>query len=283
MFSILHQPYPVPEKTPLQIFLIGLLAGAFIALFLIIVQPFGTDTVEFAGKNLFLSGYGLIVALVIWLANIVPLVFVDEAKWTVGKQILLIFATVLVGITLSYFYVLLLGGAANWSDYRYFLINAISIAIFPVFGMVLTDYVLKLKRYGRGAQEFNELKTATAKTITTASSLVVTDDQERAIVTLPTNRIWCLRSDRNYVDIFHLDADDQVAKTTVRNTLTRLGTDLPEHFLRCHRSYVVNAAVVEKVSGNAQGYRLHCGDFAEEAVPVSRSKSTEILGFIQAR
>ena len=100
------------------------------------------------------------------------------------------------------------------------------------------------------------------------------------MLSLATENIWCLRSDRNYVDIFHLNADNEPIKTTVRNTLTGLAVDLPENFLRCHRSYVVNTDWVDDVSGNAQGYRLHYAIFPDVPVPISRGKSKEILGSI---
>ncbi|MFK8164739.1 MAG: hypothetical protein AB8H12_19995 [Lewinella sp.] len=50
---MLRQPYPVTEKSSRYILLAGVAAGTFVALFLIIFQPFGTDTVSFAYKNLF--------------------------------------------------------------------------------------------------------------------------------------------------------------------------------------------------------------------------------------
>jgi len=281
MFSLLRQPYPIPERTPAQIFLTGLLAGAFVALFLIIFQPFGTNEVEFEGKTLFLSGYGLIVSVVIWLANFLPARLADEARWTVGKQVLLMLATILLGITISYFYVMLLGGTFGWHGYSIFLVNAMSVAVFPILGLTLADYVIKLRRYGGGAKIFNERTPAAAVTSATLPPLVVKDEQDRPVVTLPVSRIWCLRSDRNYVDIFHLDEEGTATKTTVRNTLTKLGEELPANFLRCHRSFVVNAPGVDRVSGNAQGYRLHHPDFEDMAVPVSRGRSAEILGFIR--
>jgi DNA-binding LytR/AlgR family response regulator len=43
-------------------------------------------------------------------------------------------------------------------------------------------------------------------------------------------------------------------------------TDVP---MRCHRSYVVSRAAIERVSGNAQGYKLHLAA-GQVVVPVAR-------------
>lgn len=251
------------------------------AAFLILFQPFGTDDVNFPHKNLFLAGYGLIAAAVIWLFILVPSTMFRAERWTIGKQLATSLLAVLFGITVSYFYLLLLDGSASWETYRIFVGNAFTIAIFPVVGMILADYIVKLKHYDRGAKAFNEKLPAPASAPPLVTELQILDEQDRPLFTLRTDKIWCLRSDRNYVDIFHLGATDEVVKTTVRNTLTKLSEELPASFLRCHRSYVVNAASVESVTGNAQGYQLHSATFPEIAVPVSRGKSAEILGFIR--
>lgn len=299
---LLHQPYPVSERSVRQILLTACLAGAFVALFLIVFQPFGTAEQDFPGKTLFLSGYGLIVAAVIGLSSILPGRMFQPERWTVGRQILLISGTVLVGITASYFYVLLLGGSPSWRSYGFFVVNSMTVAVFPIVGITLADYMVKLNRYRKGAMDFNERP---AKVVVPAAPAVpqeknlvpaaappkpaevpavvlhLTDDQDRPVTDLPTASIWCLRSDRNYVDVHHLNADGQPVKTTVRNTLTKLSADLPEDFLHCHRSCYVRATAVDSVTGNAQGYQLHHSAFPDCPVPVSRGKSAEVLGFIQ--
>ena len=45
---------------------------------------------------------------------------------------------------------------------------------------------------------------------------------------------------------------------------------------RCHRSYLVNTALVDYVSGNAQGYQLHLKGTDQE-VPVGRTFAPTIL------
>ena len=292
MFRILHQPYPLTEKSPRGVLLSGLVAGGFVALFLIVFQPFGTDDTVFRYKHLFLAGYGLIVAITIWSTMSLPARFAVPERWTVGKQLLMLLTGALFGITASYFYLLLLGGTPTWRTYGRFVANAASVAIFPLAGLTLVDYWLKLTRYQRGATAFNqrpapasapdpEPATEAANAPAAALDFALLDDQQRPVLALPADRIWCLRSDRNYVDLFHYSPDGQATKTTVRNTLGRVSAGLPAGFLHPHRSYYVRAAAVGDVTGNAQGYRLHHPDFPDVPVPVSRGKSAEILAVLR--
>jgi len=46
-------------------------------------------------------------------------------------------------------------------------------------------------------------------------------------------------------------------------------------FVRCHRTFMVNFDKIEKVSGNAQGYRLHLVDVGE-TIPVSRNLNSMV-------
>ena len=58
----------------------------------------------------------------------------------------------------------------------------------------------------------------------------------------------------------------------LRSTLKKMEEQLANHpaFFRCHRMYLVNLKLVNTVSGNAQGLKLHLSSL-EEPIPVSRS------------
>lgn len=62
----------------------------------------------------------------------------------------------------------------------------------------------------------------------------------------------------------------------LRSSLSRLENQLEgQNIVRCHRSFIVNLDKVEKVTGNAQGYKLHL-ETPELVVPVAR-KYSEIV------
>jgi DNA-binding LytR/AlgR family response regulator len=71
-------------------------------------------------------------------------------------------------------------------------------------------------------------------------------------------------------------------KTLIRNTLSKIEKQLPfDNIKKCHRSYLANLNLIEKITGNAQGYRLHFPFSTEITVPVSRSKGKELLDILE--
>jgi multisubunit Na+/H+ antiporter MnhG subunit len=56
-------------------------------------------------------------------------------------------------------------------------------------------------------------------------------------------------------------------RTTIRQIEETLQQELA--FVRCHRAYIVNTGRIDRVTGNAQGYKLSLRDTSEE-IPVSR-------------
>ena len=98
---------------------------------------------------------------------------------------------------------------------------------------------------------------------------VKTDHQ---IVKVNFRDILFIESLREYVRI-HTPAERIVA----RLSLQRLEELLPpEHFIRIHRTYIVNIGHVQKIEGNL----LHIG---KEQLPVSKGKREEFLKFIEEK
>lgn len=67
------------------------------------------------------------------------------------------------------------------------------------------------------------------------------------------------------------EAEEALQKVIVANAPAS-----PIGFHRCHRSFLVNGALVEEVLGNSQAYRLRMR-YLEEPVPVSRSFDVEVF------
>ena len=286
MLDFLRQPYPGPASAPRRSLLFAVGAGLFVAGFLIVFRPFGTAPGHVPGLNAFLAGYGIIVAVTFSLPTLLLPVLAPrwsaEAVWTVGKQLLVILLMTVIGITASYFYLLRLGGAPDWRSYFSFFRNGLIITVFPLSFLVLLDYIRKLRHYREGAADHNARRPA-APTAVAASVpvLVLRDSQERPAVEVAADRLWCLHAEGNYVEVWWQEADTY-RRTLVRNTLQHLEEQLPPAgpLLRCHRSWVVNAALVAEITGNAQGYRLHRP--GAPAVPVARGRSKRVLARLSA-
>jgi hypothetical protein len=280
LFQFLTAPYPFHRNFASGLaFAIG--AGAFVALFLIVFQPFGTREFQHENKTLFLAGYGLVIAAFIWLgSNLPPRAFprfFDEERWTVGKHIL--FSTLVFLLVFAACYVykdVALGLPVSWRGFFGFLPFAFSIAIFPIAGLVMGSYVLRLKHHSKVADAANShLHSPVEKSALRTLSLP--DENGKSALELAPNQLLYLHAADNYVEVFHLENGQAPRRSILRNTLTNLESSLAEAGLvRCHRSYLVNLGRVERVSGNAQGYRLHFA-WLEASVPVARGRSTEVL------
>jgi hypothetical protein len=280
LFQFLTAPYPFHRNFASGLaFAIG--AGAFVALFLIVFQPFGTREFQHENKTLFLTGYGAVIAVSTWLINnLTPRVFprhFDEERWTVGKHIL--FSTLVFLLVFAACYVykdMFLGLPVSFRGFIGFLPFAFSIAIFPIAGLVTGNYVLRLKHHSKVADAANShLHLPVEKSALRTLSLP--DENGKFALELAPNQLLYLQAADNYVEVFHLENGQAPRRSILRNTLTNLESSLAEAGLvRCHRSYLVNLGRVERVSGNAQGYRLHFAGL-EASVPVARGRSAEVL------
>lgn len=285
MRSFLSNPYPAPDPRLSRSALGSILLGGFVAGFLIVFKPFDTSEASIPNLNLFLSGYGLVIAAVTFIPNLLIRLLVpgwlSELRWNIGRQILYLFVIVSLGISASYAYLLLAGGQANWRDYFFFYRNGLLVASMPIIIITLLDYIRKLRYYETGAASFNAVPPS-VKSKGSAELFELSDAQGRRELSIHPDELWCLHSDGNYVEVwFSQNEAGDYERKLIRNTLSELTEQLPAsaNFLLCHRSWVVNADLVQNLSGNAQGYRLH-----REGAPtviVARGRSKKVLQAIQ--
>ncbi|MFT5999278.1 MAG: hypothetical protein ACI81P_001735 [Neolewinella sp.] len=293
MLNFLNSPYPSLDFQRSRSLLKSALIGAFVAIFLMVFKPFGSAEAKIANLNLFLAGYGVVIASITFLPHLLfrlaaPRVFREE-EWTIGRQIGYLFCVVSLGITASYWYLLQAGGQANWPDYLYFFRNALIVASFPILIITLLDDIRKLRHYESGAAVANaQLGPSSGSALPplapAAAPLVVpftlTDDQNRPELTIIPEKLWCLHSEGNYVEAWTINDAGGHDRTLIRNTLASLIKQLPATgFLTCHRSWVVNASLVASVTGNAQGYQLLRP--GAPTVVVARGRSKVVLGKLQ--
>jgi hypothetical protein len=248
---------------------------------LIFFQPFGTADFHHPYKQLFLAGYGMVIAaagfLMVYVAPRLLGGWFDEERWTVGKQILLLLSSFGLAIAGCYFYKdWFLGLPLSWRGFMGFFPLALSIALFPIVAIVAGAYIRQLKHYASGAEMANQ-RVGHREEPPPSALLALTDEGGRPALEVQADDILFLRAADNYVEVFYL-LDGQPARTMIRNTLSVMEGALPDPvFFRCHRSYLVNLNRVERLSGNAQGYRLHFGGVAELSAPVARGRNTALL------
>lgn len=273
MLKILQQPYPHSDSDRRKI-LLSLGAGFFIGMFLIYFEPFGINDLHSPNKISILSGYGIITsATMLFLYFVVPNIFPNyfkEENWTVGREIFFFMLNVtLIAIFNVLFSILTL----SLETKSYLLFSMVGytfiLGIFPTVGIVLSNYIYHLKQYSKPPQP------TLSNEQTTTSLLKLIAENEKDTLKLSTQNLFYIESSDNYSTVVFLK-DGQVFKELIRSSLTRLEGQIKlETIVRCHRSFIVNLDKVVKVSGNAQGFKLHLEE-ADFIVPVAR-KYSEIV------
>jgi len=135
--------------------------------------------------------------------------------------------------------------------------------------LLVTERVL-LKRYLARAGKINTELGAIDQKLPMEMIQLDFDDKEGELV-ISLKDLLVFEASDNYVSVYYRK-DDEIEKVLRRGTLKMVEEQLGQNELiqRCHKSFIVNISNVEKVSGNAQGYKLHFRNL-EFSIPVSRS------------
>lgn len=291
MFQLLRQPYPIDEPAS-RTWLRATFIGLFVGLFLLAFQPFDLDQWQTPYKALKLLGFG-VVSFVLTTFNFLvwPRLFphvIREETWTVGKAILFITTNILLIAVANRLYLAwLLGSAVYLPDLFSMVLITFLVGIFPTAGAVTASYIAKLRQYTRQAADLPVhtgtsvsdpavTTVVTSEEPTVATPLTLVADNEKDQITLAPADLLYVESSDNYCTVVYVK-NGQPVKPLLRSSLGRLEEQIAQpHIVRCHRSYVVNLDRVERVTGNAQGYKLHLfgGQFQ---IPVARKYNDTLV------
>jgi hypothetical protein len=266
LIPLFKQAFPRPDLSLWGKLRVSLLEGLGVALLFWVFQPFGLGNIE--GHPAFPTAYGAIVfAFTAMYRCIFPLffpVYFLEKNWTVGREILGIMG-ILIGITAG---ILLFHESYYGKDFAhpltvFFLV--VFVGSIPVTISVLSRFAFLYRRYSgphipvqvTPVPDFN-LVAENGKDFYSVQGLLFVEITD------------------NYATLVYFDGHT-LRRELMRSSLSKLelqveGTSL----VRCHRSYLVNLDRVVKVSGNAQGYKLHFHS-TDETVPVSRKYAGQVV------
>ncbi len=276
MLKILRQPYPFGEKTLARIFLQCVGEGAFIAFFLILFQPFGILEWHNPNKNWYLAGYGIITALcgIVLRFGIFKTFskYHNEASWNVGKEIMSIMILILMIAAGNVVYSNIVFDLSNGiSSFLGMLVAVIIIGIFPATFGVMLNYIIQLKKFNHPIVVQHQ-QVSDNQTLMVSKKIKLIAENEKDTLELNSENLLYIESADNYSTVF-FEKDGKLQKELLRSSLTRLESQInSKNVVRCHRSYIVNLDKVGKVTGNAQGYKLHL-ETPELLVPVARKYS----------
>jgi hypothetical protein len=279
------KPYPRDHSIK-RLLVTSVCIGVFIGLFLIIFQPFESNTIP--GRTfriLFLGGYGLLTIIVsIAFGLLLRFLFpkwVEEKNWTTGREILGTLSIILIVSVLNMLYTnIVFHRTFDSVQLPYWAGITLLVSIIPVsFSVMLRQGRMSRESEGMAevmnteiGQRKNEIPPAISQTV---SKWVFTSENEKDKIETSENDLFFIESADNY-STFYTFENGEVKKQMLRGSLKKMEEQVQDESLyRCHRTYIVNLSKVKSVSGNAQGYRLHFTE-TEFTVPVSRNLGKEL-------
>lgn len=278
--NILSRPYPFNNSSKKRS-IDAMVFSAFVFLFLYIFQPFQIG--NFKEHTFTVSlGYGLVCLFLMILLNIVlPKLtpgYFDESRWTTGRQMFWTFVNVfLIGMGNFLFTASMNIISFSVEGILRFQFFTLAVGAFPIVISTLINQARLQAQYDKKSADMN------AKLSIHDIQSQRLDFNQHETVTIPSkyaqddlniklNQLLFIRAADNYVEVFFV-VNKQIQKILLRNSLKDLEDTIKlKQLFRCHKSYLVNLDQVTRVSGNAQGYKLHLNGF-DELIPVSRANN----------
>ena len=277
-----NQPYPY-EGTWQDSIKGAFTGGLFVFLFLVVFQPFGlhVEKGHFWSFVLVCSYFGLITATILLLLTLTMQIapsFFKEDGWVIWKEIITnIVVVMMIGTGNMLLASYIFGQTLSIPVFWFWQKITLSVGILPILFTAYTKQQILQKRHTKGADDLNTKITEHSKVSSNQpTALTLTGDNQNESFSISPTNIFYLESADNYVRIFY-QKDGAIADMLLRSTLKKMEQQLADfpRLFRCHRTYMVNLDQVERVSGNAQGYKLHLKN-GEVLIPVSRSLNAEI-------
>ncbi|MEZ4757806.1 MAG: LytTR family transcriptional regulator DNA-binding domain-containing protein [Flavobacteriales bacterium] len=286
MRALLARPYPLEPATRRHIGK-AVLFGLFVAAFLLVFRPFGLHNAPEMG--VLAAAYGATCTATMLLLNValprVLAAWFDEARWTVGRELgWTLLNVAAIGLANALLSTALGLAPLTLVTLGLFTLFTVLIGLFPITLSVLLTEARRSRTYATDSAAINAdlhqhappAQSAAPASAPGPSALTLPNEAGPALL-LGADALLFARAADNYVEVFHLQAG-QPRRTVLRNSLKALGDALQPHgdrFLRCHKSHLVDLHKVQRVSGNAQGLRLHLSG-VEEPIPVSRQLTSTV-------
>ncbi|MDQ3111625.1 MAG: DNA-binding protein [Bacteroidota bacterium] len=283
--NFLRKPYPHSQSLK-RLMVSSVCIGIFIGLFLIIFQPFDSDTIpDTSFRIAFLGGYGLITIVAsIFFGLILRFLFPtwsDEKNWTTGKEILGVTSIILFVSILNMIYTnVVFNRTFTPMQIPSWALITMLVSIIPVsFSVILRQGKMNAESEvlakSMNVEIEHRKEEMPLKSEPETEAWTFSSETEKEKIETGENELLFIESADNYSSFYFFE-NGQLKKQLLRGSLKKMEEQVKHSSLyRCHRTYIVNLSNVITVSGNAQGYKLHF-EGTELAVPVSRNLGKEL-------
>lgn len=256
--------------------------GSTVFLILFILKPYGFTVPALPIATLY-GGTSFLVVLFYELVipKLFPTLF-NPQEWTIKKNIISTVINIAVIALLNWIVSYLFDSETfPRKTFEEIVLRTISISFTPV---IIITWMTEKKLYKERNKTAAEISDAIKESVgATCPPVSLQSDGSRTPLEVSCHDLLYATSEGNYVLLYQKSDEGAIETHTLRITLKSLLSQFTccESIVQCHRSYLVNLSHIEKVSGNARGYTLH-SKYCKETVPVSRSKSQEILKQLSA-
>ena len=281
LIKIFNEPFPetVSSKDDLkEIIYIGI----FIVFFLFVFQPFGIRSYH-SKRFIICLAFGVITVLSAisfhWMGDRVLKLERDVPSWTLWKWIIYMMVFILYVALWNWIFINFIEGGVliNWYGFKWMTISTVTVGIIPI---IFSGILVQVRAQNKNKSEASDIQSHLREESPSVNRLRLLSQSQNQELEVDEDKLLFIEAMQNYVAV-HLMKEGQVEKELIRNTLSAIEQQLAESpLIRCHRSFLVNTQLIEKVEGNAQGLRLHLKGLEGIEIPVSRKyipKLREIL------
>lgn len=283
----LRKPLPFYE-TYKQKITIPILLSLLVMTGIIILNP--SDNMDMFIKQLLgIFKYGFIVILIslifsLILPEVFPNVYNTE-KWDIQKTLVLFFVTILtIAISITVFAYFFDNPNSNHFFPFFFsiLTRSIALSFFPIVLLVFYSERILYKNNQLHANEIiAELRTNQQTDWKHPQTAIYTFAKNtKDEIRIAENKLLYIKAEGNYCLLVH-ENESNLFKHLIRSSLKEIEQliSISDHFLRCHKSYIINLNKVLDVTGNAKGY-IFCLKH-ECKIPSSRNISKSLINKIR--
>ncbi|MBN2662453.1 MAG: LytTR family transcriptional regulator [Bacteroidales bacterium] len=265
-----------------NIFLVPVIFGIFIFLFLFTLQPLGISEIE-QNKLIFSLSFG-VITFVILLINDAIRKFVMKKKFSFVSSIFDKIKGFMIAIPIAIF---------NWIALYFWRVDHdfnFWIMLFTTFilGGIPYFYISLFVERKYYMENFYKLNSVLEKKEdfhgnNNQQIRIVTENINEKLNFKPQNLLF-IKAEGNYA-LFNFILNNKIEKKLVRISLSKIIEQLAfqnvNDIVRNHKSFIVNLQNVDKVTGNSRSYSFHLKN-TDITIPVSRSFSQEIIKQLQS-
>lgn len=236
---------------------VGLLLGGILAFIIIALEPFDTNQFQSNYRYLLLLGFGAVLSVLYFaystLEGLLCLRF--NISWSRKKELLSALLFVVISGTVIFLYNYLVVNQTSYSFPRHMWYYR--HIVLPVSPIILLPFLWLRKTFGK-------LIVPLAK-----DSVQLKGDANDEELLIKKAQLLYIKSEQNYVTVYHLDEKSRLRSTLLRLTLSKSHEQVP-FLLKCHRSYLINPTAVKEIQGNSQKARVLFSKIPD-VVPLSKS------------